>query len=85
MQAWMMFAGLIVAVIGQRLNRYKANNTELVKLGLVVSGLMLYLPIEQPWVEGFLPWFENAWLWAVAVPGIASLVGMHPALKTDSK
>lgn len=84
-QGWMMFAGLVVAAVAQWLNRYPNIPVPLVKIGLAVSGLALYLPVEQPWVMGFNPWFEHAWVWALALPGAASLIGMAPGMATNSK
>lgn len=83
---WMGFAGLLVAVVGQWLNsRQPPLSPPVVKISLVVAGLALYLPISQPWTVGFLPWFEEAWVWALAVPGMASLIALAPGMATATK
>lgn len=85
MQAWMMLAGLIVALAGQWLNAHPRVPSPAVKIALTACGLVLYLVIEQPhgWSgPPLLEWLDKAWLWALAVPGAASLIGTAPNLKT---
>lgn len=79
MQAWMVIAALIVAAVGQYLNSKPAYPTNLVKLGMALMGPLLYLMVEQPTGPPggpvFLEWLDKAWIWALALPGAASLIG----------
>lgn len=84
-QAWVAFSGMIAAVVGQWLNRRPELPVPVVKIGLALVGLALYLPIQQPWTVGFMPWFNEAWVFALAVPGAASLVGMLPGMGTNTQ
>lgn len=84
-QGWMAFSGAVVAALGQWLNRRPDLPAVAIKLALTLAGLALYLPIEQPWKVGFMPWFENAWVWGLAVPGAASLLATVPGMATNSQ
>lgn len=85
----MMVAALIVALAAQKFNSYKANNTTLIKVAMVVLGLVLALPVyglpTAPWGEPLFAWLDKSYLWALALPGVASLIGTAPGMKTDSK
>lgn len=89
METIAIICGLGGAGIAQLLNRYKANDTTLVKLSLVAWGFICYalasgLP-QSFYGPQFLAWLTPAWLWVTSVPGTASLIGLHPAMKTDIK
>ncbi len=86
MQAWMMIAGLIVAGVGQYLNSKPQYNSTLVKIGMALLGPLLYLMVEQPTGApggpAFMEWLDRAWVWALALPGLASLIGLAPGMAT---
>jgi len=89
MEALAALAGLLGAGVAQWFNRYKANNTVLLKLALVLVGLACYAlgnGLPEAWAgPKLLEWLQPAWLWAAAVPGIASLIGAAPGMQTNSK
>lgn len=85
MQGWITFGGLVVSAVAQWLNRHPIVPTAIVKIALAVIGLSLYLPVEQPWVVGFGPWFEKAWVFGLALPGMASLIALAPGMATNSQ
>ena len=87
MQALVMMAGLILAVVGQGLNSNPKIPSSVVKLSMAVTGVLLYLIVATPaaWThEAFLAWLDQAVIWAAAIPGFASLVGIiAPGMKTN--
>ena len=88
MQAWIFLAGLLVAAFGQWLNSLPHVDSRLVKFALAIAGLVLYLPIEQPaaWYgPPLFAWLDTAWLWALALPGAASLIGLAPGMATNNQ
>lgn len=88
MQALTMLAGLLVAALGQKLNANPRIPSMLVKLSLAAIGPIIYLIVEQPtalYGPGFLTWLDHAWIWALALPGAASLIGLAPGMATNSK
>lgn len=82
-----MMAGLILAVVGQSLNSRPEIPSQIVKLAMAVAGMLLYLIVATPTAathEAFLAWMDQALLWAMAVPGFASMVGaIAPGMKTS--
>ena len=87
MQALSFLGALIVAGVGQKLNADPRVPTPLVKLAMALIGIGLYLVKSQPaaWHgQAFLDWLDEAWLWAVAVPGLASLIGLAPGMATKT-
>lgn len=89
MEALAAFAGIIGAAVAQWFNRYKSNNTALLKVALIFVGLACYAlgnGLPEAWYgPKLLTWLQPAWLWAAAVPGIASLLGAVPTMQTNSK
>lgn len=89
MEALAALAGLLGAGAVQFFNRFKSNNTVLLKLSLCLIGLACYAignGLPQAWSGPvFLAWLSPAWLWAAAVPGLASLVGTLPNMGTNTK
>lgn len=85
MQVFVTIAGLLLAILGQKFKSNPKVSSDLVRVGLLVAGLALYLVVDQPTGMGqpFFDWLDKAYLWALALPGAASLIGMHPALKTN--
>lgn len=87
MQALVMMAGLILAVVGQGLNSNPKFPSSMVKLCMALVGILLYLMVATPAAathEAFLAWLDQAVIWAAAIPGFASLVGViAPAMKTQ--
>jgi len=87
MQALMMLAGLVLALVGQWLNTHPNIPTPLVKLTMVVAGMGLYAIADAPDAptrQALLSWLDSAWLWALALPGAASLIGLAPGMQTKS-
>lgn len=86
MQAWMAIAALIVAAVGQYLNSKPQYPAAVVKIGMALMGPILYLMVEQPTGPpggvAFLEWLDKAWIWALALPGAASLIGIAPNMAT---
>lgn len=90
MNAIAFVAALVLALIGQLLNRSPKYPTEFVKLAMAVAGAGLYAglvvhPTAWPPDPKFAAWFDDALLWSFALPGMASLIGMAPGMKTNSK
>lgn len=90
MNAITFVAGLLVALVGQYLNRFQRIPSEAVKLALAVIGATLYgtlvvHPTAWPPAPAFAAWFDDALLWAFALPGMASLIGLAPGMKTNSR
>lgn len=85
MQAFVMIAGVLIALIGQKLKSNPRISSDLVRVGLLLAGLGLYLVVDQPkgFGQPFFDWLDKAYVWALALPGLASLMGMAPALKTN--
>lgn len=82
-----MLAGLVVALAGQWFNRHPGIPAPAVKIGLAVVGFALYTVVEHPaaWQgQPLMDWLDKAWLWALALPGAASLIGMAPGMATNS-
>ena len=84
-----LLAAGAVAVVGQWLNSKKSIPAPAVKGLLALAGVPFYL-----WATGMPPawtgpefssWSEGAVLWAFAIPGMASLVGLAPGMGTNSK
>ena len=85
MEALMFFAALVVGGLGQWLNAKPHVPTAAVKGLLALVGMAFYLIVDMPagWTgQPLLEWLSEAWVWAAAVPGIASLVGLAPGLAT---
>lgn len=82
----MAVAGLVVAIFGQWLNTKPYIPSPVIKLALAVVGLLFYLLVAMPAAisgQAFLDWIDKAWLFALALPGLASLVGAVPGMKTN--
>ena len=78
-----------IALVAQWLNRYKGIPSEAVKAALAVVGLTFYalghgLPTAWHGVE-LSEWLNPALLWALALPGAASMIGTVPGMATNSK
>lgn len=85
MQAFTMIAGIIVAAVGQKLNSMPKVPTVFVKLALALLGPILYLVLDSPDAftrAAFLAWLDRSWVWALALPGLASLIGLTPGMAT---
>lgn len=89
MDALGWFGVAAIALVGQWLNRSRSIPSEAVKAVLAMIGLAFYaLGHGGPaaWVgEGLTQWLNPALLWALALPGAASLIGAVPGMATDSK
>jgi hypothetical protein len=83
-----LIAAGAVALAGQGLNRYKGIPNWAVKGLLVLAGVPFYMwSVGLPpawWGPQFEEWSMGAVIWAFALPGMASTIGLHPAMKTDS-
>ena len=87
MNALVFVAALVISGIAQTMNRYPVIPTGVVKLTLALVGLCFYLLIQHPtaWTgQPLLDWLDTAWIWAAALPGIASLIGTAPGMQTNS-
>lgn len=88
MQAYIWIVGLLVAWLGQWLNSRPHVDSRLVKVALALVGLLAYLLVEVPaaWHgEALFAWLDTAWIWALALPGAASLIGTVPGMATQDK
>lgn len=86
MQALIVVAALVVAAIGQKLNANPKIPSLVVKLALALVGPVLYLVVSQPtalYGPAFLEWLDKAWIWSLALPGAASLIGLAPGMATS--
>lgn len=80
--------GILAALVGQFLKSKKSIPNEAVQLVLATIGFGLYvLRVGPPfsWWPLTEAWSVNAVAWICALPGLASMMGNHPALKTDSR
>jgi len=89
MDALGWFAVAVVATAAQWLNSFKAVPAPLVKMTLAVVGLGFYAlghGLPAAWSGSLLTsWLDPALVWALALPGAASLVGLAPGMATNSK
>jgi len=87
MEALMFFAALAVAGVGQWLNSRPNIPSLVVKACMAAIGPLLYLAVSQPsalYGPAFIEWLDKAWVWALALPGMASLIGAVPGMATKS-
>jgi len=89
MDALGWFGVAAIALVAQYFNRFKSLPSEAIKAGLAVVGLAFYalghgFP-DAWWGPGLSEWLDPALLWALALPGAASLIGTIPSMKTDSQ
>lgn len=84
-----LLAAGVVAVFGQWLNSHKSIPAPAVKALLALAGIPFYIwatGVPASWTgPAFAQWSQGAVLWAFAIPGMASLVGLTPGMATDSK
>lgn len=88
MQLLIIIAGLVVASLAQWLNTKPQVPSKFVKLSLVLVGIAFYLPVAVPaawWGPPMLEWLDKAWIWGLALPGAASLIGTVPGMKTNDR
>ena len=89
MDALGWFAMALTALVAQWFNRFKHVPAPTIKAGLAVVGLAFYAlghGLPAAWYGPELSqWLDPALLWAMAVPGMASLVGAIPGMETNSK
>jgi len=83
------FGVAAIALVGQWLNRFKSIPSEAVKAGLAIVGLGFYalghgLPASW-WGDGLSVWLNPGLLWALALPGAASLIGTVPGMRSNSQ
>lgn len=86
MQALVFIAALVVGGVGQYFNSHPRFPTWVSKVALAAIGLVFYAVIKAPpaWHgQPLLDWLDNAWLWAAALPGVASMIGLAPKLATS--
>ena len=84
-----LLAAGAVAVFGQWLNSHPKVPSAAVKALLALTGIPFYMwatGLPPTWSgPAFASWSQGAVLWAFAIPGMASLVGIAPGMRTDSK
>lgn len=83
-----LLAGLVVAAVGQWLNRYPTMPAPVVKLVLLAIGAGLYAwahPAPALSGQPFMDWLEVAIPWSAGLPGVASLIGTLPGMGTNSQ
>lgn len=88
MNVLITIGGLVVALVGQWLNRHESIPDAVVKLTLAGVGMVFY-GLGHGWPAGFGPpfleWLDLAWVYALALPGAASLIGLAPGMQSNSK
>lgn len=77
------------ALLGQWIKSHEKWPSWWAVLGMGIAGLAFYglksgWPAAWTW-DGLDGWLSQAWPWSLALPGLASSLGLHSALKTDSK
>lgn len=85
MQFLAFFGALVVAGIGQYFNAHPRFPSWISKAAMALVGLGFYALAEQPkaWNgQPFLDWLDTAWLWAAALPGVASMLALAPNFQT---
>ena len=84
-----LLAAGVVAVLGQYLNTKPHIPTAAIKALLALAGIPFYVWATGPppaWSgPEFASWSHGAVLWAFAIPGMASLIGLAPGMATNSK
>ena len=86
MQFLIFFAAIVVAGVGQWFNSHPRFPTWVSKLSLALIGVAFYAISEAPkaWSgPPLLEWLDKAWLWACALPGVASMLALNPKLATS--
>jgi hypothetical protein len=88
MDALGWFGVAAIALVAQWFNRFKSIPTEAMKAALAVVGIAFYTlghggPVAW-WGPGLSAWLDPALLWALALPGAASLIGTMPGMKSNS-
>jgi hypothetical protein len=87
MQTFIMLAGVAIAAIGQKLNSNPKVPSHWVKPAMAGCGALLYLVVDAPDTltrEALFSWLDQAVIWAAALPGVASLIGLHPSMRTSN-
>lgn len=78
-----------IALVAQWLNRHKSIPNEAVKATLAGVGILFYAighGLPTAWHgEGLSAWLNPALLWALALPGAASMIGTVPGMATNSQ
>lgn len=88
MNVVLLLAGGAIATIGQWLKSIKNIPTEAVQFALCLVGFAFYFLQAGPpthWWPLDQKWSEDAAAWVLALPGLASIIGVHPVMKTDSR
>jgi len=84
-----LLAAGAVAVLGQWLNTWPQIPTAAVKALLALAGIPFFIwatGLPPEWSgPAFASWSQGAVLWAFAIPGMASLVGLAPGMATTNK
>jgi len=87
MQTFIMLAGVAIAALGQKLNNNPKIPSQWVKPAMAVCGALLYLVVDTPnsfTRDAIFSWLDQAVIWAAALPGVASLIGLHPSMRTSN-
>lgn len=79
--------GLGVSVLGQHLKSMKNVDSRLVVLAMMLAGIGGYAVLHHPPMDAaFWQWLDESKLYALALPGVASIAGAFiPGMQTDSK
>lgn len=84
---WQVVAAALGGFVGQVFKAAKNVPTWLPQLGMWLLGFVVYVAFNPPKEDGWAlgQYLLLAAVSALSVNGMASVVGTHPALKTDSK
>ena len=89
MQFLIFFAALVVGGVGQWFNAHPRFPTWVSKAAMAAIGLGFYAFYQHPsaWSgKPLMDWLDQAWLWAAALPGVASFLALAPNIQTrDNK
>lgn len=86
MQVLVFLAALIVGGVGQWFNAHPRVPTWISKATLALIGIVFYAVVEHPaaWSgQPLMDWLDKAWLWAAALPGVASMIALAPKMQTS--
>lgn len=90
-----MLAGLLISGLAQFANSHPKTPSWQIKLGLLLIGYVWYagnhgfaapdVNTFQAWFTVVSDWLEKGYVYGAALPGTASLIGLLPGMKTDSR
>ena len=84
---WQVVSVAVAGIVGQYFKTWKNLPTWVPQTALLVIGFCSYVAYNPPKEDGWalVRYLLEALVAGASANGIASIVGLHPALKTDSR